>query len=207
MRLASCHFALRECATQSSILFGGERRDNGKAVRLGGRARADRAPRAPGNTVSELAGRARCRFAGATLKSGLVAGGRNLFERVSAALGIVRIHRQITQRDDTDKAVISCADEDAADLFFFHEPGGFFDILILVEDLDVVCHDLTDRGRLGIESVGNGPDGNVAIGDDSDRTVVIDDRKKTHIHRRHALRGMLNRGVFRHGFEIGRAHV
>src|SRR5262245_54327799 len=93
--------------------------------------------------------------------------------------------RDISDRDDTDEALILIEDQDAPNLILPHLLGDNLHIVVLKAINDFARHDLARFRCVGVVAFGYSANDDVAIRDSSDETVTFANRYKADIQRLH----------------------
>lgn len=86
--------------------------------------------------------------------------------------------------------------------FFLHESCRLEDVVIVVAPHGASGHDIADAGFGGIFPVGDGADGDVAVGDDAEEMIVLADGQGADVVVFHFLGGLLERCLRVDVFEV-----
>ena len=120
--------------------------------------------------------------------------------------------RHVGLREDADELPVLLGHRQAANLVLRHQPRGFLEALLRVDGDDVLRRDLAD-GRVGALPFGQDADREIAVGDDADEALALDDRQRADVlglHRARSLggsgAGLDGRRARRHRLANGLVH-
>src|SRR5262245_24075706 len=85
---------------------------------------------------------------------------------------------KVSHRYNPDQSLLSVQNQEASDLIFLHDLAGFFHVLIFIAPENLFGHDFSYRCVMGIASLRDRSDGDIAIGDGSDESIILTNRQK-----------------------------
>jgi hypothetical protein len=123
------------------------------------------------------------------------------------ALGHVRLG------EDADELPVLLGHGQPPDLVLRHQPSGLLEALLWIDRDDVLRGDLADGG-LGALAFGEDANREIAVGDDADEAVALDDRQRADVLGLHRAGGVCGgrvgidrRRVRRHRLANGLVHA
>ena len=114
----------------------------------------------------------------------------NLAQRIADALAALGLG-EIGQRQDADQPLVAVEHRQPTNLQLAHVLRDVGGILVLVAVPDVTTHHLAHR-RPGPLAFGDGPHGDVAVGDGAEQAIIVADRQQSGIDRQHHASGVLD---------------
>src|SRR3954451_16086220 len=105
---------------------------------------------------------------------------RDLLHDLAGALG-VGVARDVGLREDPDEPAVLFDDGQAPHLVRRHQAERFVELLLRVDRDEVGGSDLVDRRRLRVAPFGDHLDRDVAVCDDPDEALAVDDRRDARV--------------------------